>query len=796
MSIPSTSSSSAAAANKTAASVKRSDEYKYNAVAAETKSSAADQPRQRRRQDGTKVHQKVALAYTYLRIARCVVAAPKYVFLAALAFKIGFRVLVSLTSRCSSVALVSTAAVALAAQHGAAQRFLSSTSNSDAIRAFFETNLVVRLPVVAAVLLSVAVQRWVGPLLLADTAAASSSDGSFVSLWQSIRLGFALLLAGSSVAARYVGRHSVMRCSCAPLAENPVDAKRRQFWDNLWLSDFPQSLVSPSDRVGELFSFSRPTTTTAMPASGPFLFSPPEAEADMPVVSSPSSPPLSAPTAAFGTGGTRFVHATYLSMLAQTIISVVVGVALGYGAAYGWFPAPVRGYYAYRESIVLPTILTFMFAVGLPLYSTVYTAHEIDPKTYENVSVIDSMLAFLQSMTQSPRPSTAFLQLFVTVVLIPSGIACASVQIVGGYDWRLSFQLAASSGLLSLYLYCLDEGIKHALFSPAPDLERLIEEYGDGDDETMLPTRRDVIMYSILFGESAAVEMLSDMNYCSSQGRNSQIVQVGILGVEQEECRRVKACSKLLASTVILRRTRPVVEAPLEEDVLRVAILRSIGRSTDSSLVDGLVHPKFPAAGEGKSLSLPLVRSLCAFVHTTGEVLSDISRGSERNRIAPVAISRNVWALPPGLFVCAEDAVHSISWCIVRGMTSPYTGNRLPDWKSSTLSVLVPAALSSIFCLREGIVAFEALQRQRASRDGEARVGRAESDRAKHHHNVCQSFSPIVDVCDKTALKILSYLKLPQGIGSVSLGLDENCSLWVKQLLSKSPPMVADLPTR
>lgn len=130
--------------------------------------------------------------------------------------------------------------------------------------------------------------------------------------------------------------------------------------------------------------------------------------------------------------------------------------------------------------------------------------------------------------------------------------------------------------------------------------------------------------------------------------------------------------------------------------------------------------------------------------------------------------------MSPGALACADFAITGASRCIVRGLTT--SGRPRADWKSSHLSMLVPAALAAAFRLRAGVSQY-AEQLGKTNNSISITESKAGTGWQTGAHN--PELMSLMYTCDKTAISILHVLKSQH---SVDLPLDNECLAWIDQL--------------
>ena len=232
--------------------------------------------------------------------------------------------------------------------------------------------------------------------------------------------------------------------------------------------------------------------------------------------------------------------------------------------------------------------------------------------------------------------------------------------------------------------------------------------------------------------------------------------QSGIGGPERDE---LKLSEKLIndMANIFLLQLDQQTEAPLEDDVFRISILESLGGSPlpantsdvierQQKIISGWIDQPSPRSRKlQEPLSTPLVRGLCVFIGGFGKALE----------ICATTSSGETWKIPPAAFVGMNFAIQAIARCLVRSLTPS-------DWKSSHLSIQVPAALRALFQLRNGI-----FQHSKIANSGETNGVTLVSNKIGGH--LTGEYGVIVRACDTAAISILQSLRSLKGLGRVEL---------------------------
>jgi hypothetical protein len=480
------------------------------------------------------------------------------------------------------------------------------------------------------------------------------------------------------------------------------------------------------------------------------------------------------------TKGRRFQHSSFRSTGAQVILSVMMGIIVAFSTVFHWFDRPHSDDFG-RATILATCVLTLLS----PLVMTGLNGHELDPNDYLRPSGALLPIGGRQVLQKA----------FIAATLVPA-ISVFAGFLVSTDDpvdfWDLFLQLSVYCFLMSLYLQAIDEAIRTAFFSPKADLKRLVDEL---QDDSSLATMLDVILHSLLQDGGLVKDVWSPTQ------------KPGVVDLDSQELRRTGDLMKQMG-TVALSKATGYLEAPFEEDVMRVIILESFGGTQEGGMHTGGSNTQIVPRGNGSQtthalkggpdtrhedvikswvdwkftktgnrrepLSLPLVRGFCVFAGGIGEALlacsSQKTLKTTQSRLSKPQSMVESWTLPQGAIVCASFAVTAVTRCIARSLKAPE--RPVADWKSAQLSTLVPSALNAFFRLRTGILAYSNYRGLDMSREVNVGAGALSPELLR-----------LLRVCDDSASEILKSLKSPQGRGRLDLPLDKECLAWTKQLL-------------
>jgi hypothetical protein len=271
--------------------------------------------------------------------------------------------------------------------------------------------------------------------------------------------------------------------------------------------------------------------------------------------------------------------------------------------------------------------------------------------------------------------------------------------------------------------------------------------------------------------------------------------------IEREEDRRVVELAQQLGH-LLVNPPQPerapgggaqLLEAPLEEDVLRASILKALadGIFTESWLVGSgsrLLYAigESPLRGRYPMFVFTLVRALCVHMRGMGDAL--LTCASPANRGTPFlgasGLSLQRWHLPPGFVFAVECSIQALCTILAQHRT---TSDRFVPWKSALLSIFVPITLSSMFHLRRGLLALEApLPVHIAGPLSSHAVAAGDEARRDAIHHQRFVTSNLLEACDRGALSVVRLMELPEGHpdSSRSGPRDDECAMWVNGLLA------------
>lgn len=200
-------------------------------------------------------------------------------------------------------------------------------------------------------------------------------------------------------------------------------------------------------------------------------------------------------------------------------------------------------------------------------------------------------------------------------------------------------------------------------------------------------------------------------------------------------------------------------------------------------------HPQMMnTQGTSEPKGVVLIRALCAYTGGLGQSLMEASKMRSSNTI--------VWTLPPGAIVGSEYAVIATSRCLVTHLQ-----HIKHDWRSSHISMLVAAALSSAYRLRMGIFEYARYRKNlktsqfHPSNNGTVQSGvngsvAMDEDISEHLVKNHPELRQLLSAIDEAIDGILNQLEATTGNSSsfelVANALENSCALWIRVRRSKT----------
>lgn len=440
------------------------------------------------------------------------------------------------------------------------------------------------------------------------------------------------------------------------------------------------------------------------------------------------------------------------------------------------------------------SVLTFVFTVALDGKSHEIEHHamfvEQTPSPWLAVSAL-----FVRSMSKVQGGGgilpalVVFLPSVVSVVLslveIGDGTSSMSARMIVGL--ALALKSACISLFVCAYLILVDQIVRRSVTTPGLDVDRLLCLVPGNvmiDGKTVPFVAEDLLIQSIICGCGGgdSLRCKNIINHLSKERLGAAGGAYSISSVsfnfEEEEVRRNDAAIDAIAEAMLFPpQPSPVSEGRvLEEDMLRIALLESLGGATGggggSSLGSVVCEPSHcyvalrkrllaseEALAKNKSQSLqqphvvPLLRALLAASGGLGQALCLICDKSGR--------CDGEFHMPAGAYSVGELGLRAAARMIALNIRLGGSGEKgyLP-W----VSLMSPALFHSAHRLRLGLLAYAQHQRKLA---GASMAG---------------DLKRVLDCCDSSAKMVLTALEENERGRQCEVLVHSNCKAWLADL--------------
>lgn len=464
----------------------------------------------------------------------------------------------------------------------------------------------------------------------------------------------------------------------------------------------------------------------------------------------------------------------------QIVFSAVVGTAVAYTTVLSWYQAPHNNREHTKPHIKAALITTCLLTSLFHLLWTTLDGkrHELNPQQYHS----QTRLTLWSTM------KNALLPVFQIVMLVPLLSICvmfwANDESIGNMRTKdlcnLGMVCFVTALLISVCLAGIDEAARAVLCVPGLKLKKLLREsWGDTSSELCL----DVMLNSVLHGDLSLVR-----NIWSPTQK---------VDTEEEEIKRNDNCIDQMAHILLHNGSDNVTNmACLEQDILRVLLLESLGGSSNSLEVNNTILTKAslrhvesvkfwvdPGTRKWDPVVVPLVRGLCAYAGGLGEALlscnpSSLALKSQRSwQVAPSQLSKSplafvTWSLPHGAISCAKYAIEGAARCVVWDLSS---NKVMGDWRSTSLSTLVPSVMHAAFRMSCGVQSYaQYLRKNQLSCGVEDNLNWV----AMHKPELRQ----LLLACDDAAVLIMKTIEALDGKKCLDIRVQSGCKAWLKKL--------------
>lgn len=480
--------------------------------------------------------------------------------------------------------------------------------------------------------------------------------------------------------------------------------------------------------------------------------------------------------------GRRYERPNLYATMQQIVIALMASMTIAYIGFSPQFLGTTMNQNS--DNIQLYTKYTHVGSCLCTALGTVITildgvSHEINPYLYTNPNKTIWFHTVSTKIT---------IRVLYTTILVPIAsmiIAAYWMKWYVGLSFTNHLQLywiiLRNCAGMSLYLYTYDEMIRTSLFHPRPNVSKMIRQWSN-DLSSSTVTQLGVILNSLL-GDPSIVQEILNVSY--------SLTRVGAWSFEKEEMisldKHAKQMAHVLLSPIY---NYALLEAPLEEDVLRIVILEAFGGGGDRSqllavsarhqrLINEWIDRPIPRSQSNKlmanckPLSSALVRGLCVYIGGSGEVFTMLS-----SPMSSLVEQQQAFKFSPAAFCSLELCVVAIGRGIARSLTTS-SGRLLSDWKCSHLSIQIPSALVAIYKLRSGLVQYSKVVNQDCTSHslditGNTLVG----------VHLLKEYGLLVHTCDAVASLIVLSMKSLQGLGRMDETLlDRDCLEWKNRLI-------------
>lgn len=663
--------------------------------------------------------QVVALSMTYRLMFKVLQAPVVALLLLPVALRLCYFIFDGLTNKHTILSLTITMALTSSVRRLIHQAAPNEASAQEAL-----TKSQVVLPCLVFTATCLFTNYFITPLEASLGARAFLTWSPTLTFSLALRAAGLAFLLGLSVLLRYIGPPSVMRCSSSPLMEHPFEAALHNLLSNLSVDAIRDLLTAPNDMPGQMIM-------TPFDYRG---------------------------------HARRLKSPMWISMGCQVIISTVLSSMVAFVSILPLFSSSrIRGETPLKVSIILACIVATL--VQLLQSALDFKKHELDPFRHQS----------------HPSMSSARLLMRVTAssLVIPSllVLGCAVLARKYYFDefddeaaaadglWAITAWSLITGSLIYLYLETFDEIVRHLLCTYSRSMRKVVEETAD---DNSADTFLDVIMCSLLHSN---VSLVTEVGAPSNPMYHH---------LEREELRRSESAIKAMATTLLTKSHIEESSARLEEDVLRLALLSSLGGGSSVDNASAAVEQnvkfwiqseKSPAMtiSKGEPAVVPLVRALCTYFGGLGEAINICAAQKGSTKFNP-------WSLPPGAIACATYAVQAASRLIVLNLT--VSTKILADWRSTHLSMLIPVFLTCAQHLESAMIKFV----QAGLRDAVA----------TDHMSILELLNrespdllPLYQAIFSSSLLILEKLKSLDGFRQVHFSVSPDCSRWIESLVTK-----------
>lgn len=415
--------------------------------------------------------------------------------------------------------------------------------------------------------------------------------------------------------------------------------------------------------------------------------------------------------------GRRYQLPTVASGGANMLVTCLVGFLV---AEYTLLPY----YQGMAEARRLGPWIDFTSLMTMTLHLWISGAgHELNPKQFRShMSGEQYQPTLLSRRAMVQIAKRVVCVMFATVSI---GVACIgtthksqTLSMLGNKNtWPFLLRCMAISGMLGGYASTIEEAAKSSLFVVSC-FQRFVREVITSGNKTggeAVVTMQeefviDAALHCLLHGYMALVQQIGESTASKANGN---------LQLETTEAHRNREAITVMANVMLGRQDS---EVSLEEDVLRISLLESLGGSSaseesstgdnsiskevgvypmDARHVSAIEYWVMPSTPRGHTVaptnlhkeqkSILLTRGLSALAGGLGQALSECSESNS-----------TTWLLRPGLLCAAEYCVIALSRVFL--VSFEYNKKTGSDFRRTQLSSLIPATLNSMYYLHAGLL--------------------------------------------------------------------------------------------
>lgn len=351
----------------------------------------------------------------------------------------------------------------------------------------------------------------------------------------------------------------------------------------------------------------------------------------------------------------RFQWPDVRAALSQVLITITFSTAAALLSIVPFTRDDIHG--AAPMKLAITTVVIVTNIAHLTFSSLDGEGHELNPLRYGGTAGLSTYLWLIPN----------FNLIFSSVL----GAAIVYASFFWSTDWIDMFECLLIAFVVAAHAIVFDSILKASLCATPHDLMRTIEScVGDGSPELFLT----VILQSICHSNDDLVKLLSKV-------ATTQIW----LDLETDEKKRNENAISTIAESLLYKSPWDDSGAPLEEDILRWAIVSAISHWADEGSTDEWKTLKEP-------FFVPICRALCAYFGGLGEALV---------RCTSTKGVPDQWMMSPGSVALAQFSMRGATRCLISAIS-----NNPMVWRNSHLATLIPALLASLYSLENGLLCY------------------------------------------------------------------------------------------